>query len=135
MFPLDYSSIKFVKCKKYSIEDTEIEITDIKDIFDEIKDFTEEPEISFPQADSFERVINLCELLAGGAKTKNEITENDKVETTGMGGVFPKGILVGNVYDKKIDEDGVSIIVRVKLSGNIKGDNYVAVLQRNEMGS
>ena len=72
----DYSSIKFVKSKKYSIEDTDIEITDIEDIFNNIKTFSKEPKIAFPQADSFERVINLCELLAEEPRNKNEITEN-----------------------------------------------------------
>ncbi len=72
----DYSSIKLVKSKKYSIEDTDIEIADIENIFNNIKSYTKEPRIAFPQADSFERVINLCELLSEEPKSKNEITEN-----------------------------------------------------------
>lgn len=72
----DYSSIKFVKNKKYSIEDTEIDIQDIQDIFNNINRFYEEPKIAFPQADSFNRVINLCELLLEEPMTKNDITEN-----------------------------------------------------------
>ena len=71
-----YSSIKFVKSKKYSIEDTEIDIQDIQDVFNNIKEFDAEPEIAFPQADSFDRVINLCELLSDESKTKSDITEN-----------------------------------------------------------
>lgn len=72
----DYSSIKFVKSKKYSIEDTEIDIQDIQDVFNNINEFYEEPEIAFPQADSFDRVINLCELLLDEPRTKSDITEN-----------------------------------------------------------
>ena len=72
----DYSSIKLVKSKKYSIEDTDIEIADIENIFNNIKSYTKEPRIAFPQADSFERLINLCELLSEEPKSKNEITEN-----------------------------------------------------------
>lgn len=72
----DYSSIKLVKRKKYSIEDTEIDIQDIQKIFNDTNEFAEEPEIAFPQADSFKRVINLCELLLDEPKTKNDITEN-----------------------------------------------------------
>lgn len=72
----DYSSIKLVKSKKYSIEDTDIEIADIENIFKNFKSYTKEPRIAFPQADSFERVINLCELLSEEPKSKNEITEN-----------------------------------------------------------
>lgn len=37
----------------------------------------EEPKLPFPQADSFERVINLCELLKQkGFISKNDITQN-----------------------------------------------------------
>lgn len=72
----DYSSIKFVKSKKYSIEDIEIDIQDIQDVFNDINEFVEEPEIAFPQADSFDRVINLCELLLDEPRTKSGITEN-----------------------------------------------------------
>ena len=72
----DYSSIRFVKSKKYSIEDTEIDIQEIQTLFENINYIDKEPEISFPQADSFDRVINLCELLLKESKTKNQITEN-----------------------------------------------------------
>ena len=71
----DYSSIELVKTKRYSIEDTDIEIQDIKNILDTVK-IVEEPQVPFPQADSFKRVINLCELLEEEPKTKKEITEN-----------------------------------------------------------
>ena len=72
----DYSSIKFVKSKKYSIEDTELDIQDIQNIFNNINEFEEEPNIAFPQADSFDRIINLCELLFDEPRTKSDITEN-----------------------------------------------------------
>ncbi len=50
----------------------------IQNIAKEIQ-IVEEPEISFPQADSFERVINLCGLLnekKEGFLTRDEITKN-----------------------------------------------------------
>ncbi len=72
----DYSSIKFVKSKKYSIEDTQIDIQDIQNVFNNINKFNKEPDIAFPQADSFDRVINLCELLLDEPRTKSDITEN-----------------------------------------------------------
>ena len=71
----DYSSIELVKTKRYSIEDADIEIQDIKSILETVK-LVEEPQVPFPQADSFKRVINLCELLEEEYKTKEEITEN-----------------------------------------------------------
>lgn len=99
----DYSSIKFVKSKKYCIEDTEIEIKDIEDIFNDIKDFTKEPEIAFPQADSFERVINLCELLSEEPRTKNEITENYAFDERQTNYYTDAGRYLGLINKKRID--------------------------------
>lgn len=99
----DYSSIKFVKSKKYSIEDTEIEITDIENIFNGIKNFENEPEIAFPQADSFERVINLCELLSDEPKTRNEITENYAFDERQTNYYADAGRYLGLIDKERID--------------------------------
>ena len=72
----EYSSIELVKCKKYSIEDTEIDLGTIQNVIDSVNQFVEEPKISFPQANSFDRVINLCELLQNSEKDKQAITDN-----------------------------------------------------------
>lgn len=73
--PMEYSSLVLVKQQNYAIEDTEITIDDIMKIMKTVK-IMGEPEISFPQADSFERVINLCELLNGQDLDRNAVTEN-----------------------------------------------------------
>lgn len=72
----EYSSIELVKCKKYSIEDTNIDLGTIQNLIDNIKNFDQEPTVSFPQANNFERVINLCEMLQNSEKEKQEITNN-----------------------------------------------------------
>lgn len=69
-----YNSIKLNKQKHYSIIDGEIEMEDIIELAESIE-LTSEPEIPFPQADTFERVISLCELLKEKKLTKDEITE------------------------------------------------------------
>lgn len=75
--PQDYNSIKLVKHKRYSIEDTNICLMDIQNVFDTTHLVDESADIPFPQADDFERVINLCELLSENQQlTRNEVTEN-----------------------------------------------------------
>lgn len=71
----EYSSLILVKQKNYSIEDTTLTIGDIQSILQNVK-IVEEPEnIPFPQADTFSRVINLCELLQQKNMTKDDVTE------------------------------------------------------------
>ena len=64
-----------------------------------------------------------------------ELVKNSKVETTGMGGVFPSNILIGYVNDTIKDSDGITNIVRIKPSSNIEGGRYVAVLKRYEISN
>jgi hypothetical protein len=71
-----YNSIKLIKQKKYAVYDQVINIEIIQQILASII-VKDEPEVPFPQANSFERVINLCELLhQKGTLTKEEITQN-----------------------------------------------------------
>lgn len=72
--PNNYSSLRLVKQKNYSIEDTIISVADIQDVLDGAA-IVNEPKIPFPQADKFERVINLCELLSVRKLSKADITE------------------------------------------------------------
>ena len=60
-----------------------------------------------------------------------EIKEGSVVETTGMGGVLPSGILIGKVHDV-VKKDDITRVARVIPSGNINGEKYVSVLQRKE---
>lgn len=65
----------------------------------------------------------------------DEIKKESMVYTTGMGGVFPSGILIGKVDYTKKDSDEVTLIAKVFLSSNIKGDKYVSVLKREEISN
>ena len=73
--PKNYNSLKLVKQKNYSVEDTTINLEEIQNILCNIQ-FKPEPNLPFPQANNFERVINLCELLDKNILTDEEITEN-----------------------------------------------------------
>lgn len=81
----DYNSIHLVQVKKYAICNFQINVQSIQEMLNRARPESEPIGIPFPQADSFERVINLCELLAcEETLTKVEITENygfDKRQT------------------------------------------------------
>ncbi len=71
-----YNSLVLVQHKKYVVQSGAFNIETIQEIID-VTNSIREPEIPFPQADSFDRVINLCELLSQkGFITKEEITQN-----------------------------------------------------------
>lgn len=74
--PEHYNSLKLIKQKKYAIQDSTFNIETIQEVLDKVE-IVKEPEIPFPQADSFERIINLCELLKEkDFIPKEEITQN-----------------------------------------------------------
>jgi hypothetical protein len=70
----DYNSLVLVNKKNYSVEDTTIEITDIQTALQNAAP-VREPQVPFPQADNFERVINICELLNEQELSRNDVTE------------------------------------------------------------
>jgi hypothetical protein len=72
----NYNSLVLVKQQKYSFESTAITLDDIQEVFSRIK-IIKESKVPFPQADKFERVWNLCELLSKGDKTKDDVTVVD----------------------------------------------------------
>ena len=72
--PDNYNSLALVKQKNYTIEETEIQLSELIELKGRIKDFSSEPEIPFPQADAFSRLINLCELLKEHSMTREQVT-------------------------------------------------------------
>jgi hypothetical protein len=71
-----YNSIRLVQHKKYTVQEGAINLEAIQNILNSTKT-VKELVLPFPQADSFERVINLCELLKQrGFLSKEDITQN-----------------------------------------------------------
>ena len=113
----EYSSIELVKCKKYSIEDTNIDLGTIQNI----QNYVEEPKISFPQANSFERVINLCELLESSEKGKQEITEKYEFDPRQTNYYTDAAIYLGLVVKKGVRSKSFELS---KLGKRILSLNY-----------
>lgn len=70
----NYNSLALLKQKSYSIEPEDIHLDDILVISNETRLIEEPQGIPFPQADSFERVISLCEILH-----ENDILSRDEI--------------------------------------------------------
>lgn len=68
-----YNSIRLIQYKRYAVQEGCINIENIQKILDSIQT-VKEPELPFPQADNFERIINLCELLK-----QNEFISKDNI--------------------------------------------------------
>ncbi|MCO6507856.1 MAG: hypothetical protein J6578_03575 [Snodgrassella sp.] len=71
-----YNSLILIKHRKYTIEDTKIRFLDIEKVMRETSVLYDEPKVPFPQANTFERVINICELLVAKELSHSEITIN-----------------------------------------------------------
>ena len=78
--PDSYNSLVLTKQKNYAVEDTAIALSDIQDVAAKAQ-IVPEPDISFPQANSFERVINICELLNMRELNHEQITEEYAFDT------------------------------------------------------
>lgn len=65
-----------------------------------------------------------------GISNTDNVAIGDLVYTSGLGGVFPNGILVGKVADITTDVYDLSKIINVTPSANFKDINYVTVLKR-----
>ena len=72
--PNHYNSLQLLREKKYLLQEGSITKERIQALLQKVA-ILAEPPIPFPQADSFERVINLCELLQeDGTLSREEIT-------------------------------------------------------------
>ena len=72
----DYNSITLVEQKNYAIASEEIQRSEIDLLLTQIKIIPEPAKIPFPQADKFDRIIDLTSLLLENSLTSNDITEN-----------------------------------------------------------
>lgn len=68
-----------------------------------------------------------------GISNTESVSIGDYVYTSGLGGVFPSGILIGKVSKITTDEYDLAKIINVSLVANFDDINYVAILKRKEI--
>ena len=70
--------------------------------------------------------------VEGISNTEN-VSIGDYVYTSGLGGVFPSGILIGKVSEITTDEYDLAKIINVSPIADFSDINYVAILKRKEI--
>ena len=115
----NYSSIRLVKSKNYSLQDTDIAINELYDVYSDVKviydDNQNNTNIPFIQANSFERIISLMEILFEENKTTEEIAETMEFDLRQSDYYYNAGKYLG-LFEKKDVEDEEKIVKKVSLS-------------------
>lgn len=100
----DYSSIKLVNTKNYSLQDTKIELNELYEVYEKVKviydDDQNKTDIPFIQANSFERIISLMEILYEDDKSTEEIAEIMQFQIRQSDYYFNAGRYLG-LFEKK----------------------------------
>jgi rod shape-determining protein MreC len=60
---------------------------------------------------------------------ETQLLKGDTVETSGMGGLFPKGIVLGYVEEVKTESHGISKYAIVSPAVNLEKVNHVLVIK------
>lgn len=99
-----YNSLTLVKQGRYIFKTAPITREDILYILHN-SPIVPEPDVPFPQANNFLRVINLCELLAQGIMTRDEITSNYAFTPRQTNYYTDAGRYLGLIEKKTIDDE------------------------------
>jgi len=68
-----------------------------------------------------------------GISNTESVSVGSYVYTSGLGEIFPSGILIGTVENIKTDEYDLTKIIEVKPIADFDNINYVAILKRKEL--
>lgn len=96
----DYNSLKLREQKNYTIAPEEIQRSDVDLVLNNIKVIAE-PNVPFPQADKFERVVDLLSLLLEKDLTKDDITENYEFDRRQTDYYTNAGVYIGMIENYK----------------------------------
>lgn len=123
----DYSSIKLVKTKNYSLQDTSIEIEDLIEVRENTKvvyqdNQDEDLQVPFIQANSFERVISLLENMKDNPMTTEQIAMLMEFDERQSDYYYNAGAYIG-LFEKK-REDRQTKVFLTRLGEEVFSLNY-----------
>lgn len=125
----NYSSIELVRTKNYSLENTNITLEEIKQIYSGVEEYQitqdnmTETDIPFIQADNFERVISLLENMYENDLNGEEI-ENLMQFTSRQTGYYYNAGRYLKLFDKYKDTDKVIKYRLTPLGRRVYNTNY-----------
>lgn len=124
----DYSSIRLIREKYYSLEDTNITREDLFQVYKntivKTDDNQEKTDVPFIQADTFERIISLLEQLYETSMTTEEIAEMMQFEPRQSDYYYNAGKYLG-LFEKTRDIDTNDIVVQLtELGRQVYNLNY-----------
>lgn len=71
-------------------------------------------------------------LIVEGISNTKDVNIGDYIYTSGLGGVFPSGILIGEVSEITTDSYDLAKIIKVKPSVDFTDINYISILKRKD---
>lgn len=117
----DYSSIRLIKEKNYSLQDTNISRKELLEVYqitriktDDNMDYNDD--VPFVQANNFERVISLLEHLYEHSMTVEEVAELMQFKTRQSDYYFNAGKYLG-LFEKVRDENTDTIVMQLTSLG------------------
>lgn len=124
---MDYSSIELVKSKNYSLQDTNIEISDLISVRRNTPVVTDDnmehsPEPPFIQANSMDRIVSLLENLHQNPMSENEIAVLMDFVPRQAGYYFNAGKYLG-LFEKRTEENQ-KLVYLSDIGENIYRLNY-----------
>ncbi len=115
----NYSSIRLIKSKNYSLQNTDIALNELYDVYSDVKvvynDNQNNTDVPFIQANSFERIISLMEILFEEDKTTEEIAEIMQFDLRQSDYYYNAGKYLG-LFEKKDVKDEEKTVKKVSLS-------------------
>ncbi len=122
----DYSSIKLVRTKNYSLQDTRITPDDLKNVRCNVKVRTDDnmahADVPFIQANSMDRVISLMEHIYENPMTSQQIAERMDFDLRQSDYYFNAGKYLG-LFEKQ-KEDRQRVVVLTNLGAEIVRFSY-----------
>lgn len=70
-------------------------------------------------------------LIFRDLENEDDIEKGQTIVSSGMGGVFPKGLLIGTVERVEMDQYGLTKIAYVKPAANLYDINHLMVVDRD----